>query len=690
MKKFLLFFFISFFPFYFLLGQNPLLKQWDYRFGGDKTDFFTCFQQTADKGYVLGGTSFSGMNGNKSQGNWDLSLATSDYWILKIDSMGQIQWDKTFGGTSSDRLQSICKSSDGGYILGGYSASGISGDKTQPNILQYDFWIVKLDSFGSKQWDRTLGGNGTDYLYCIQQTMDRGYILGGISNSGVGADKSHSNNGFLDYWIIKVDSIGIKQWDANFGGPNYNQFRSLQQTTDFGYILGGYSNSGIGGNKSQATVGINDYWIVKIDSLGNLLWEKDFGGIDNDYLSTVQQTSDNGYILAGYSESGNNGDKTQVGWGNYDFWILKIDSLGIKQWDRDFGGNGIDECYQIDITKDQGYLISGDSYSPISGDKSENNLGLEQAWIVKTDSLGVKMWDKTVLTLGHDEASLSIESNERNYVVANYTNSGIGGEKSQLNWDLTNATFDFWIIKFSDTTQIALIAANVSSSDTTFCDKQFIDFYDQSTNNPTSWQWLFPGGNPVSSTQQNPTGIYYNSYGSFDVTLIACNAAGCDTLYLPNFINELSNPPVPTINWIADTLFCSPAYSYQWYDASGIISGANGQYYVYPQPGNYYVVVTDSNGCASSSFVIYTGIDEALGDLSGISIIPNPSDGNFVLNGVPNKSTIEIYEMTGRVIYSGKISSSPEHLQIKATDGIYFFEIFSGNKFTRKKFVLKN
>src|SRR6185436_9234691 len=214
-----------------LKAQNPLVKQWDKRFGGKNHDWFRAFQQTTDDGYILGGTSISGMNGDKTQSLWDTCNCTKkgDYWIVKIDSLGNKQWDKDFGGTYYENFYSLHQTADGGYILGGYSESGISGDKTQPVLGYDDYWIIKIDSLGNKQWDKTFGGTCSERLYALQQTTDRGYIMGGYSCS--------STFGGYDYWVVKTDSLGNWQWDNNFGGSAMEKLLSLQQTFDGGYIL---------------------------------------------------------------------------------------------------------------------------------------------------------------------------------------------------------------------------------------------------------------------------------------------------------------------------------------------------------------------------------------------------------------------------------------------------------------------
>src|SRR5688572_14626411 len=240
------------------------------------------------------------------------------------------QWDKTIGGSHIDEFSSLQQTSDGGYILGGYSNSGISGDKSQANQGLNDFWALKLDASGNKLWDKTIGGNHEDYLSSLQQTSDGGYILGGGSSSGISGDKSQVNKGVTDLWIIKLDATGNKLWDKTYGGSGGDYLSSLHQTSDGGYILGGGSISGISGDKSQANKGNWDYWIVKLDVAGNKLWDKTIGGNSEDHLLSLQQTSDGGYILGGWSTSGINGDKSQSGNGGADYWVVKIDAAGNK------------------------------------------------------------------------------------------------------------------------------------------------------------------------------------------------------------------------------------------------------------------------------------------------------------------------------------------------------------------------
>jgi len=157
---------------------------------------------------------------------------------LSAQSTPSKQWDKDFGGNGGDQLNFSQQTSDGGYILGGYSFSGISGDKTEASRGSNDFWVVKIDANGAKQWDKRFGGTGSDALNSLQQTSDGGYILGGTSSSGISGDKTEASRGGNDFWVVKIDANGTKQWDKRFGGSGSDNLNSVRQTSEGGYILG--------------------------------------------------------------------------------------------------------------------------------------------------------------------------------------------------------------------------------------------------------------------------------------------------------------------------------------------------------------------------------------------------------------------------------------------------------------------
>jgi hypothetical protein len=191
--------------------------------------------------------------------------------------------------------------------------------------------VVKINSIGNIEWQKTIGGNGTDAIQDIKQTKDGGYILAGISSSDISGDKTDSirgNSGFEDYWIIKINSLGNIEWQKVYGGSNSDFLKSINLTIDGGYILGGKSSSPISGEKSENFRGQSDYWILKVNSLGIIEWQKTIGGRDDEYLSNIIQTSDGNYLASGYSWSNISGEKTENNNSIYeDFWIVKLNEI---------------------------------------------------------------------------------------------------------------------------------------------------------------------------------------------------------------------------------------------------------------------------------------------------------------------------------------------------------------------------
>lgn len=412
--------------------------------GGNDADDFTDMWLTKDRGLIVGGYSNSDKSAEKSQN----SRGGYDYWVIKYDSCLRIEWGKTIGGNNDDDLYALQQTQDGGYFLGGLSYSDSSYEKTQNSRGLSDCWIVKLNANGKIQWDETIGGDYYDYLTCLQQTSDEGYILGVVSESDSSGEKTENSRGSADYWIVKLDKTGKIQWDKTIGGNDDDEIRSLKQTSDGGYIVGGYSRSEPSGEKTQNCRGGFDYWIVKLDKLGNIEWTKTIGGNKDDYLTSVQQTNDGGYILGGYSSSNISAEKTQNNRCGCDadfspdFWIVKLDASGQIEWDKTIGGSNWDFLRSIQQTSDDGYVMSGSSYSDISGEKTENGRGFGDYWIVKLDTKGEVQWDKTVGGNNQDEARSIKEVRKNIYAVGGFSLSDVSGDKSKR----SRGFYDYWMV----------------------------------------------------------------------------------------------------------------------------------------------------------------------------------------------------------------------------------------------------
>jgi hypothetical protein len=407
--------------------------------GGSAQEQFPFIQKTADGGYILSGRSTSSVSGDVSVVNHGFG----DYWIVKLDANGIIVWDKLFGGSNDEAAFCVQQIADGGYIVAGASASSANGNVSNVNHGGSDIWIVLLDRFGNIDNNRLLGGNADELAKSIQQTSDGNLIMAGYSTSSLNGDVTGINHGFLDVWVVKSDINGDVIWDKLLGGNNDEEALSIQQTTDGGYILAGYSLSSANGDVTGANHGLNDYWIVKLNAAGAISWNKLLGGTGNEYATSVQQTTDGGYIVAGYSTSSANGNVTGVNHGLKDYWILKLDALGNITWNKLLGGNNDEVAYSILQTTDGGYVVAGTSRSSANGDVTATNHGLNDYWIVKLDASGNITWNKLVGG-NNDDIAYNIEKCVGGgYIIAGYSGSSSIGDVTGTTHGLT----DYWVIR---------------------------------------------------------------------------------------------------------------------------------------------------------------------------------------------------------------------------------------------------
>jgi len=341
--------------------------QWQKCLGGTGDDRARSIVQTTDGGYVVAGNSTS-YNGDVTGNHGGI-----DYWVAKLDTTGAIQWQKCLGGTQQDVPYAIQQTTDGGYIVARNSFSS-DGDVTG-NHGGVDYWVVKLDSTGTLQWQKSLGGTGADWGQSIVQTADGGYVAAGPSDSNNG--DVTGNHGGQDYWVVKLDAAGNIQWQKSLGGTSLDAAYSIAQTTDGGYVAAGTSSSNNG--DVTGNHGGSDYWVVKLDGVGVIQWQKSLGGTTGDGAYSIAHTTDGGYVVAGYSLS-NNGDVTG-NHGGADYWVLKLDSAGTLQWQKSLGGTGADLGQSIVQTADGGYVTAGYSLSN-DGDVTGNH-GNNDYWVVK-------------------------------------------------------------------------------------------------------------------------------------------------------------------------------------------------------------------------------------------------------------------------------------------------------------------
>lgn len=321
--------------------------------------YYASIQQTTDGGYIV--ASWTESNDGDVSGNH----GGVDVWIVKLNSAGNKVWQRCLGGSGTDWVYSIQQTTDGGYIAAGYTFSN-DGD-VSGNHGATDVWVVKLDGSGNKVWQRCLGGSAFDRAYSIQQTVDGGYIVAGCTNSNDGDVSGTIGSG--DAWIVKLDGFGNKVWQRCLGGSAFDIAYSIQQTTDGGYIFAGGTNSNNG--DVSGNHGEGDIWVVKLDSAGNKLWQRCLGGSDTElWVSSVEQTIDGGYVVIG--TTGSNDGNVSGNKGFCDVWVVKLDSAGSLVWQKCLGGTSLECGFSIQQTFDGGYVLAGMTYSN-DGDVSGNH-----------------------------------------------------------------------------------------------------------------------------------------------------------------------------------------------------------------------------------------------------------------------------------------------------------------------------
>jgi hypothetical protein len=413
-----------------IYAQDPNIL-WQRTIGGSDWDEPTFIIPTTDQGFFIGGSSKSNISGEKTEN----SRGGYDYWVLKFDSSGNIEWQKTIGGDKDDRLSEAKQTTDGGYILVGNSRSDISGDKTENSQGGQDYWIIKLDTVGNITWQNTIGGDDDDGAGNVELTDDGGYLIGGTSNSSISGDRTLFNSDNSDAWIVKLDESGNILWQRAHSPFGNFRLISLKLTSDGGYVLGGDD------------LDFSSYTICKISINGNTTWSKLYGGDNEEFFSKLIITSDGGYMAIGHSYSNASGDKTEDSRGGPDYWILKLDDVGNIEWQKTIGGDNGDAPYAVIQTNDNGYFLAGYSYSNISGEKTENTVGPPDFWIMKLNSVGIIEWQNNIGGAFGERLPRSIINDDGSFTITGQSSSDISGDKTEN----SRGSNDFWIIKHAAT-----------------------------------------------------------------------------------------------------------------------------------------------------------------------------------------------------------------------------------------------
>lgn len=352
--------------------------------GGSSDDAAYTIAKTSDGGFIVGGYTVSFGQGKR------------DILLVKMNKLNEIDWQYTYGGTDVDNVQSIKQTTDGGYIVAGYTKSF--------GVVNFDMWVLKLNSMGNITWQYTYGGTDYEYAKSVEQTTDGGYIVLGYTGS-FGA-------GLHDIWVLKLNQDGTIKWQKTYGTTDLENSYAIRQTSDGGYI--------ISGNKVSPSDNTSDILFIKLDSDGSVKWPKTYGNSGLSFSFSAQETTDGGYIVCGYLDA--------FGAGGIDVWVFKLNKSGDIQWQKSYGGTGNDYAYSIIQTSDGGYLVTGSTNSFGSG-------GYDM-WVLKLNSDGSVQWQNAYGGKNDDSANSysAYETSDGRYIVAGSTKSyGAGGA-------------DFWIV----------------------------------------------------------------------------------------------------------------------------------------------------------------------------------------------------------------------------------------------------
>ena len=411
-----------------LKAQDAPYIKWEKSFGGSDIDDTQSIFLTPDGGCVIVGTSAS------SDGDVHYNHGADDFWVVKLDRYYDTLWTKPLGGSSYDKAYAIDGIRGESYVVVGNTYSN-DGD-VHGNHGSYDFWVVKLNTQGDTLWTKTLGGSATDKAYDVKMTEDGGCIVVGESNSDDG--DVHGSHGNSDVWLVKLNTQGDTLWTKTLGGSSSDKAYDIEITEDGGYIVVGFTNSNDGDVHDKH--GSDDYWVVKLNAQGDILWSKALGGSQTDIAQSISLTNDGGYMVVGYTYS--NDEEVHGNHGSYDEWIVKLNAQGDMLWSKTLGGSDAEYSESIFLTESGDYIITGHSKST-DGD-IHGNHGSDDCWVVKLNDQGDTLWTKVLGGSNWDSSYEIRETQDRSYIMVGVSSSTDGDVHGN------HGDYDAWVVKLKE------------------------------------------------------------------------------------------------------------------------------------------------------------------------------------------------------------------------------------------------
>ena len=699
-----------------LTAQAPAIE-WQKTLGSTADDYVSTVNQTTDGGYIVCGTTYGGFGGDKTEGK----KGENDYWIIKLTATGSIEWQNTIYGNLQETAKIAIQTTDGGYLVAGESISSDQFDKTESSNGFDDIWMLKLDALGNIVWQNTIGGGNGETMRDLIQTEDGGFLLMTFSVSDSSGDKTE-NTFVTDVWLVKTDEFGEIIWENTIVGISRDYGTKIVEDGAGNYFLGCSSMSNIGYDKTATNKGWMDYWVIKINSVGEILWQETYGGTFDDSLEDLLLTSDGGFICVGTSTSDAGENKTENGFGESDWWIIKIDEQFNIEWDRSYGGSSFDNLNSVLETPDGDFLLAGISASGISGNRTVPISGSNDIWLIKLDENGNEIWQDGIGGNGVDQAWDIIHTTDGGYCIAGNSDSNISGDKTENR----RGQYDYWIIKLmadecipspeicneidDDCNGIiddglAETITIAAAGDTVICQGTSIDLI--ATYTGISVQWKKNGtaipGATASTYTANKSGFY------------TCETTGdCGTTESSQIHVLVNKNPNASISAGGPTTFCTggsvvlteaavAGCTYQWYKGATPIVGATTLSYTATTSGNYKCRVTKTaTGCYKNSNAITISVPckqedpTPLGGALGLTLFPNPASDQLTITlnlspfevGCGMTSLFFITNITGQIISEFNITEPITEIDISNYPaGLYFIKTNLNGEEQIKKFI---
>ncbi|PWH85701.1 T9SS type A sorting domain-containing protein [Brumimicrobium oceani] len=401
---------------------------------------------------VLGGHSFSGISGDKLTSN----NGVVDLWLISLDDNKDIEWQVGYGGSMGDNLNKIIHTSDDYLMVLATSGSGIDGNKTTINKGGNDIWLIKLDLQGNEIWQRSYGGSGNEFAVHILEKSDGSFLIIGSSSSSISGDKTEPSIGSVDYWILNIDSDGNVLWDKTIGGTGGDNVQDAAFDNSGDVVILGYSSSPISNDKTEANFGVFDNWLIKLDNNGNVLWDRTLGG-DNADLPKKLIVSDNRIFVLSSSYSSDSGTKSEPSRGGNDYWITKLDGSGNIIVDKTYGGNSDDEINDGLISSSGDLIVTGSTNSAVSGEvelSTYNNS--KDVWTLVLDTSDLSLKYQFMFGGDDSESYPNILEYNNSFNILIQSNSDIGGDKTIA----SRGDDDYWLLDISSDLSTSILNKN--------------------------------------------------------------------------------------------------------------------------------------------------------------------------------------------------------------------------------------